>query len=615
MQIQHPWYLNSQALTSTLSTGPGVYQMRDAQEKVIYVGKARNLQKRVSSYFCRQLDTKNQIMMTQVHIIQTTITRNENEALLLEASFIKQFRPRYNVLLRDDKSYPYLYLSTHQKFPRLDFYRGSKKAPGRYFGPYPNVGSVRYNMALIQNLFKLRQCSESFFRNRARPCLQYQIKRCTAPCVGYVSEKTYRCQVDDTILFFEGKNERVIKKLTKQMEVTSANLAFEEAAHYRDQIRQLRRLQRQQVITGGKGNIDVIGVAQANGAISFAILMIRSGRVIGHKPFISNTPVEPPPAQTALAEFIPQYYLSSLRNADIPDRIVTSEFLDHRLWIQQALSASLNRKLTITANYKRAPYTQWQEIAVLNAAQALSQYLAQKNTFASKFKALQEKLTLSNPILRIECFDISHSLGEATVASCVVFGEEGPIKRDYRRFNIHGIKPGDDYGALRQALMRRYTRLKEGEGLLPDFLLIDGGIGQLRQAAEVFEKLELSNIILAAIAKGSARKVGLEKLFILERLEKIRLLAGNIAFHLMQQVRDEAHRFAIIAHRNARAKRRLESSLQQIKGVGCKRSKKLLNHFGGLQELQKANIEEIALVPGVRKTLAKLVYNACHRKH
>ncbi|WP_040939716.1 excinuclease ABC subunit UvrC [Coxiella burnetii] len=602
---------NPSAFLKTLPTGSGVYQMQDAQGKVIYVGKARNLQKRVSSYFRRQLDSKTQAMMAQVQSIQTTITRNENEALLLEASFIKQFRPRYNVLLRDDKSYPYLYLATHQKFPLLDFYRGAKKAPGRYFGPYPNAGSVRENLALIQKLFKLRQCSESFFKNRTRPCLQYQIKRCTAPCVGYVNEQEYRRQVEDAILFFEGKNDQVIIKLTERMEVASENLVFEEAAHYRDQIRQLRRLQKQQIITGGKGNIDIIGIAESNGAIGFAILFIRSGRMIGHKPFFPNTPLGTT-LQTALVEFIPQYYLSPLRNGDIPERIVTSEPLEDRLWIQRALSSGLNRKLAIT-DQKRAPYKQWQAMAALNAAQALSQHLAQKNTFALKLEAIQKSLALPNPIARIECFDISHTLGEATVASCVVFGEEGPIKKDYRRFNISGVTPGDDYGALRQALTRRYVRLKEGEGILPDVLLIDGGMGQLRQAAEVLEELQVSGVILTAIAKGPGRKAGLEKLFVWGRREEIHLPADNIAFHLIQQIRDEAHRFAITAHCNRRAKRRVESTLQEIEGIGPKRRQKLLKYFGGLQELQRASIEEIARVPGVSETLAKAIYDACHQ--
>lgn len=594
----------------TLPTEPGVYQMKDSHGKTLYVGKARNLQKRISSYFHRRLNSKTQAMMAQVYAIQTTITRNENEALLLEASFIKQFRPRYNVLLRDDKSYPYLYLATQQKFPRLDFYRGSKKVAGRYFGPYPTPGSVRESLALIQKLFKLRQCSDSFFKNRTRPCLQYQIKRCMAPCVGYVDEPSYRSQVEDAILFLEGKNNKIINKLNNIMEVASEELNFEEAVYYRDQIRQLRHLQKQQFIMSGKEDVDVIGVSQTSGAIGLAILFIRTGRIIGHKPFFPDMP-KGVTVQTALAEFIPQYYLSPLRNGDIPERIVTSEPLPERLWIQRALSSSLQRKLVIT-DQRRAPYKQWQQMAIRNARQTLSQHLAERNTFAIKLEALQEVLQLPNPISRIECFDISHSLGEATIGSCVVFGEGGAIKRDYRRFNISGLQAGDDYGAMGQVLTRRYIRLKEGEGFLPDLLMIDGGKGQLRLAAEVLEELQVNEVILLAIAKGPSRKSGLEKIYIWGREEEICLPSDNEAFHLIQQIRDEAHRFAITAHRAKRAKRRVESPLQQVEGIGSKRRRELLRYFGGLQEIQKASVEEIAKVPGISEKLAKSIYYSLH---
>ncbi|MFW0079348.1 MAG: excinuclease ABC subunit UvrC [Coxiella endosymbiont of Haemaphysalis qinghaiensis] len=599
------------AYLAALPKEPGVYQMKNFQKQVLYVGKARNLQKRVSSYFHRRLDRKTQAMMGQVYTIQTTITCNENEALLLEASFIKQFRPRYNVLLRDDKSYPYLYLATKQKFPRLDFYRGSKKAPGRYFGPYPTASSIRENLALIQKLFKLRQCRDSFFKNRTRPCLQYQIKRCMAPCVSYVDEEIYRRQVEDAILFFEGKNERIINKVTYRMEVASKELNFEEAACCRNQIRQLRQLQKQQfIMMSGKGNMEVIGASQANGAIGLAILFIQTGRIIGHKSFFPDMPKEIT-IQEALAEFIPQYYLSPLRNGNIPERIITSEPLPDRVWIQRALSFSLQRKLLIT-DQKCAPYRQWQQMAVCNARQALFQHLAERNTFIIKLEALQKALQLTNPLSRIECFDISHSLGEATIGSCIVFGEEGPIKRDYRRFNISGLQAGDDYGAMRQILARRYIRLKEMKGLLPNLLVIDGGIGQLRQAAEVLEELQVSEVTLLAIAKGLARKSGLEKIYIWGRKEEIRLPTDNLAFHLIQQIRDEAHRFAIVAHRVKRIKRRVESPLQQIKGIGPKRRRELLKYFGGLQELQKASVEEVSNVPGIKKKLAKVIHQSFH---
>lgn len=603
-------FLDPRALLNTLPSNPGVYQLRNAQWKVIYVGKARNLKKRIGSYFHRRLDHKTQVMMDQVHSIQTIITNNENEALLLEANFIKQLRPRYNVLLRDDKSYPYLYLSTHEKFPRLEFYRGSKKSVGRYFGPYPSAGSMRENLALVQKLFKLRQCKDSLFKNRTRPCLQYQIKRCTAPCVGYVDEENYRYQVEDAILFFEGKNEEVINKLIERMEVTSKDLDFEAAAHYRDKIQQLRQLQKQQFITSDEGDVDVIGAVKLDSAVGLVILFIRSGRIIGHKAFFPIIPTGTD-LPTTLAEFIPQYYLSPLRNGNIPKRIIISERLTDRLWIQRALESGLNRVLLVISNQKHAPYKQWQHIAVLNAKQALSQHLTRKNTFTAKFKALEKALLLPNPVSRIECFDISHNLGEATVGACVVFGVEGSIKKDYRRFNILGVQPGDDYGALRKVLARHYTRLKESNGIFPDLLMIDGGMGQLRQAVEVLKELQVSSVLLLSIAKGLGRKAGLEKIFIWHR-EEIHLSSENIAFHLIQQIRDEAHRFAITAHRAQCVKRRVKSSLEDIKGIGPQRRQELLKYFGGLQELQKASIEEIVRVPSINEKIAKLIYEALH---
>lgn len=585
--------------------------MLDDQGKVIYVGKARNLQKRLTSYFRSLLETKTQAMMSQVASIQTIITSNENEALLLEANLIKQFHPRYNVLLRDDKSYPYLYLSTHQKFPRMDFYRGSKQAPGRYFGPFPNAGSVRANLALVQKLFRLRQCDDIFFKNRTRPCLQYQIKRCTAPCVGYVDETRYRQQVNDAILFLEGKNDEVIHKLVERMELASEQLEYESAAFYRDQIAQLRRLQQQQFMMGDQGNLDIVGVSELMGSMGFTVLFIRGGRLIGDRTFFPNIPAGTNKS-AALSAFITQYYLSPQRNHDIPERIILSERLSDRVWIQNALSEELKQKINIM-DTQRAPYTHWQRMAKTNAAQALAQHLSTKNSIAMKLEALQSALHLPNPIKRIECFDVSHTLGEATVASCVVFNEEGASKKDYRRFNINGITAGDDYAALRQALTRRYTRLKETAAELPDVLMIDGGLGQLKQAAEVLEELQVSGVVLLAIAKGPERKPGLEKLFIWGKKLEIHLKSTDIALHLIQYIRDEAHRFAITAHRAKRAKSRVESPLQQIAGIGPKRRQQLLKHFGGLQELRKASVAEIHKVPGISMVLAQKIFEALHQ--
>lgn len=585
--------------------------MQDTHGKIIYVGKARNLQKRISSYFRSLLDNKTQAMMSQVASIQTIITASENEALLLEANLIKQIHPRYNVLLRDDKSYPYLYLSTHQKFPRLDFYRGSKSAPGRYFGPFPNAGSVRDNLALIQKLFRLRQCNDTFFKNRTRPCLQYQIKRCTAPCVGYVDEFNYSQQVNDAILFLDGKNHEVVEKLIARMETASQELQYEAAAFYRDQIAQLRRIQKQQFIIGDQGNIDVIGVSQSMGSIGFTILFIRGGRLIGDRAFFPNIPAGTE-TSTALSAFITQYYLSPARNDDIPERVVLSEPVADRLWIQNALSAELKRKIMIIET-QRAPYIAWQRMAKDNAAQALAQHVATKNSVAVKLDALQRALHLPNPLRRIECFDVSHTMGEATVASCVVFTEEGASKKDYRRFNITDITPGDDYAALRQALTRRYTRLKESGSELPDLLIIDGGLGQLRQGAEVLEELQVSGVVLIGVAKGPERKPGHEKLYRWDKKLEIHLKSDDVALHLIQYIRDEAHRFAITAHRAKRHKGRLESPLQQIEGIGPKRRQQLLKHFGGLQELRKASVTEISQVPGISPVVAQRIYDVLHR--
>jgi excinuclease ABC subunit C len=585
--------------------------MLDAQGKVIYVGKARNLQKRITSYFRSQLDNKTQALMSQVVTIQTTLTSNENEALLLEANLIKQFRPRYNVLLRDDKSYPYLYLSTHQSFPRLDFYRGNKNAPGRYFGPFPNAGAVRDNLALIQKLFKLRQCNDTFFKNRTRPCLQYQIKRCTAPCVGYINETDYRQQVTDAILFLEGKNDEVIHKLQVRMEIASQGLQYETAAIYRDQIAQLRRLQKQQFIIGHQGNIDIIGVSESMGQMGFAVMFIRGGRLIGYRAFFPNVPPGTD-LQTALAAFISQYYLNPLRVHDVPERMILGERLSDRRWIKNALSSALAQKIIIIDSH-RAPYIAWQRMAKENATQALVQQLATKNSIVLKLEALQRALDLPNPISRIECFDVSHTMGEATVATSVVFTDEGASKKDYRRFNITDVTPGDDYGALRQALTRRYTRLKTGEGQLPDLLIIDGGLGQLKQATTVLEALQVSGVIVMGVAKGPERKPGMEKLYIGGKSTELHLKSDDMALHLIQYIRDEAHRFAIVAHRAKRAKQRLESPLQEIEGIGPKRRQQLLKHFGGLQELRKANVTEIQQVSGINASLAQRIYDALHR--
>lgn len=590
---------------------PGVYQMVDEAGQILYIGKARNLKKRLTSYFHRHLDNKTQNLMTKVARVETTITASENEALLLEAHLIKEKQPRYNVLLRDDKSYPYLYLSTHQTFPRLDFYRGAKRQPGRYFGPYPSAGSVRETLTLIQKLFKLRQCSDSFFQHRTRPCLQYQIKRCTAPCVGYVTEEQYRQQVTDTILFLEGKNERVIEKLAEHMEVAANRLAYEEATDYRDKIAQLRRLQKQPLGTTTPRSTDVIGMSCISGHVAFSVLSIRGGRWIGSKNFFPEAPPDVDTA-SALASFITQYYLSSVRNDDIPECVVLSAAVEDRLWIQSALREKWARQLMVI-DRRSTTYRHWQNMAIENAKQALIQHISRKNTVAQQLEALQKVLQWPNPIQRIECFDVSHTQGEATVAACVVLGLEGEIKKDYRRFNIMNITLGDDYAALRQALERHYIRLKQGEGCLPDLLVIDGGKGQLHQAADILEELQVSGVVLLGIAKGEGRKQGLETLYLWGKKDPICLSSQDPALHLIQRVRDEAHRFAITGHRAQRSKRRLTSPLQHIAGVGVQRRRLLLQHFGGWQELRRAGVSELASVPGISESLAERIHDALQK--
>ncbi|OGO91891.1 MAG: excinuclease ABC subunit C [Coxiella sp. RIFCSPHIGHO2_12_FULL_42_15] len=594
-----------------LSTQPGVYQMQNATGETIYVGKARNLQKRVASYFSRQLDTKTQVMVAKVANIEVIVTASENEALLLESNLIKSLKPRYNILLRDDKSYPYLYLSTSHSFPRLDFYRGAKQAEGEYFGPYPSAGSVRENLALIQKLFKLRQCRDSFFNHRTRPCLQYQIKRCTAPCVGLVTEKEYQKQVQHAIDFLHGKNNKIIEDLTAQMDLASEKLDYEMAAHFRDQIIQLRRLQQSQAVMGDNGNIDVIGVFQQVGKAAISVLQIRGGRLLGKRAYF---PIMPPDTrdEEIIAAFIPQYYLNKIRAEDLPQSIVVSHALQDRLWIQQALQAQWQNEMTLS-DRKLAKYRQWQKMAIMNATQALKQHLSEKSQVAAKLEALQHILQLPNPISRIECFDISHTQGEAAVASCVVFTEQGEVKKEYRKYNMKEITSGDDYAAMRQALLRRYTRVKSTQGsVLPDLLIIDGGKGQLAIAAEVLEELQVSGVWLLGVAKGPARKPGLETLWLFGKTEPVHLSADHLALHLIQLIRDEAHRFAITAHRAKRGKARQHSILEEIEGIGVVRRRRLLQHFGGLQELKKASAADIARVPGISDALAQQIFDALH---
>lgn len=596
---------------ATLTTRPGVYKMLNDVGKVLYVGKARNLRDRVASYFRGNvLDPKIVALVKQIVSIDVIVTGNESEALLLESNLIKSLRPRYNILLKDDKSYPYLFLSAHLDFPRLAFHRGPQREPGDYFGPYPSAGAVHETLDLMQKIFKIRQCTDNFFRNRSRPCLQYQIKRCTAPCVDYINVAQYQINVEHARLFLQGKNDAVLQDLAVLMEKASNDLAFETAARYRDQILTLRQIQARQYVTAKGGDIDVVAVAGNQGAVCIEVLYIRAGRLIGNKSFFPIMP-EGGSSEDALSAFLPQYYFNNKRGESRPKQIIISLDLPDKDWIQQALAETWERAPTIIYS-RRGRSRQWLQMALTNAEHALASHLSSQTHYYQWLENLQAELKLPNMPQRLECFDISHTMGEATVASCVVFGSEGPIKEEYRRFNISGISPGDDYAAMKQALLRHYFRIKEGGRPQPDVLLIDGGKGQLAMAEQALEEVQISGVILIAVAKGPTRKPGMETLFMPGRDQPLLLVADSGALHLIQRIRDEAHRFAITGHRKKRAKIRTSSRLEEIPGIGPKRRRELLRHFGGLQGVLKANIEELAKVPGFSMDLAKRLYDGLH---
>lgn len=606
---------DAKAFLSTLTSRPGVYRMHAEDDSILYVGKARDLKKRVSSYFRQTgLAPKTVALMKQVASITVTVTNTETEALILENNLIKEFLPRYNILLRDDKSYPYLYLSTEQDFPRLTFHRGAKKRKGRYFGPYPSSGAVRETLNLLQKLFPVRQCEDSYFNNRSRPCLQYQIKRCSAPCVGYVDKSLYAEDVRNTILFLEGKDDAVVKSLVTRMEQAAEALDYEQAATVRDQIARLKSLQETQYVSGEKGDVDVIAVSVAGGASCVQVFTIRGGHHIGNRAYYPKHQNSATPEEV-LAGFIPQYYLSGARSKQsrrpIPSQIIVSVKPDDKDWLIEALTHQAGQPIKISDRV-RGERAQWLKMAQDNADYGVKQHLNSKSSLLKRFEALQDTLQLDNVPQRLECFDISHTMGEATVASCVVFNTEGPLKSDYRRFNIEGITPGDDFAAMEQALTRRYTKIKKGEGVVPDILFIDGGKGQLSRAGEVLNELQISGMTVIGIAKGEARKPGEETLFLLGHTTPFILPADAAALHLIQHVRDEAHRFAITGHRQRRAKSRQKSVLEDISGLGVKRRQRLLKEFGGLQAVSRAGVEDLAKIEGISKALAQRIYDVFH---
>jgi excinuclease ABC subunit C len=601
---------DTQSFLKHLTGRPGVYRMFDEKEEILYVGKAKNLKSRVSSYFrSNALDSKTLALVSRIKQIEVTVTSSETEALLLEQSLIKELKPPYNIVFRDDKSYPYIFLSSEDKFPRLAFHRGAKKKKGQYFGPFPSAFSVRDSLNILQKVFMVRQCEDSFFKNRSRPCLQYQIKRCSGPCCDLVSVEDYADDVQHAILFLKGKSRDVIEGYANKMEEASSKLNFEKAAHYRDQVTHLRKIQEQQYVVGQQGDIDVMVALSNPGAVCVLVMFIRGGRLLGNKTYFPATRLDENESEI-LAAFLPQFYLSPSNEREIPKEVVVNARIEDRALLESALSERGQRKVTIGDNV-RGHRQRWVNIGVTSAEQALGSHLANRNNLNQRFEALQEALELDSMPQRLECFDISHSSGEATVASCVVFDTNGPLKSDYRRFNIDGITPGDDYAAMSQALSRRYTRIKKGEGLLPDVLFIDGGKGQLHEAEKIFEELQITGVTMVGVAKGPGRKAGLESLF-LPGGDEVNLSPDNPGLHLIQHIRDESHRFAITAHRNRRGKKRTTSGLENIDGVGPKRRRALLRHFGGSSQVQSASSEELAKVEGISRKIAEHIYATLH---
>lgn len=592
---------------------PGVYRFSDAAGDVIYVGKAKHLKKRVSTYFNSQTNTPPKVrsMVRGIRSVAVTVTRTENEAFLLESNLIKDLRPRYNIVLRDDKSYPYIYVKNDEEFPKLSFHRGARNSKGRYFGPFANVGAVRTTLNLLQKLFMLRQCEDSYFRNRSRPCLQHQIKRCTAPCVGLIDAKEYSEDVQGAILFLEGRSEEIMESLAVQMDAASASLEFERAARLRDQIQKLQSLQSEQYVASGEGEFDIIVCGVREGVGCVQVFFVRNGRHLGNKVFFPAHTRESTSADI-LAAFLPQFYLVGNADRDVPPDIILSEKIEDGEWLLDTLADK--RGAIVRLRYEvRGKRAKWVEMAKTNVNIALEQRIALNTNHVRRMSELRDFLDMEEMPQRIECFDVSHTNGEATVASCVVFDGDGARKSDYRRFNVRDIVAGDDYAAMEQALQRRYTRVKRDEGRFPELLLIDGGKGQVARAVHVMEELQIAEVIIVGVAKGVTRKPGLETLILHDGIEEKILPKDSGALLLIQQIRDEAHRFAITGHRQARTKNRSQSPLDRIVGVGAKRRQRLIRHFGGWQGVSAAGIDDLCRVRGISRTLAQKIYDEINR--
>jgi excinuclease ABC subunit C len=590
---------------------PGVYQMLDVKGEVIYVGKAKNLKKRLSSYFSKQAkDLKTESMLKHVDSINITVAHSENEAVILECNLIKKYRPRYNVLLRDDKSYPYIAFTTAHPFPRIESYRGVRRKGLLSFGPFPSGLAVRETLQLLQKIFKIRTCRDAYFASRSRPCLLYQIGRCTAPCVDYVSKEAYADQVALAVDFLEGKASDVIHRLQARMEQASITLDYESAALHRDQIARLRQMQDKQAVNLASGHADLIGLALNAGVCCVQLLTVREGQVITSRTFFPAIPHNASPEEI-MSAFIKQHYFSDVSHQEsIPREIITTIATEEDAELAAVLSEVAKRSVVLHTP-KRGEKVKWRELALQSATQSLAAHLLSRANMQARMKALCERLQLKKTPHRLFCFDISHTMGEATTASCVVFDKDGPVKAEYRRLNITDITPGDDVAAMRSAITRRFKRLVKESAVLPDVLFIDGGQTQLNAAAAVMESLGLQDCLLVGVSKGPGRKAGFESLHRLGQAP-MHLASDDLALHLIQHIRDEAHRFAIAGHRARRDKTRHTSRLEGIPGIGAKRRRDLLRYFGGIQGVAHASLDELLKVAGISRPLAERIFAAFH---
>ncbi len=597
------------AFLKNLTTRPGIYKMLNDQGEIIYIGKAKNLKNRVSSYFKKQTaSTKQQAMVAKIANIEVTVTHTEGEALLLECQQIKRHKPRYNICLRDDRSYPYIFLSSEHEFPQITLHRGAKKRKGKYFGPYPGIGAIKESLKLLQRIFPIRQCDDSFYNNRSRPCLQHQIGRCTAPCVGLIDKATYALDVDSTVLFLEGKGGLLIDQLIVKMEQAAAKLEYEQAAGFRDQILKLRSVLEKHFVHGERGDVDIIACATKAGVACVQVFFIRNGQHLGNKVFFPKITDEYDPAAIVQA-FIPQYYLDK----QAPHELIVSHQPEEAELLTEVLATQAKHAVAISHNV-RGERSKWLQMACTNAENSLLSKLSDKQGLYARFLSLQEELGCKELPKRLECFDISHTQGDQTVASCVVFDREGPVKSAYRRFNIEGITGGDDYAAIHQAVFRRFKRLKQGEHTAPDILLIDGGKGQVHEAQKALAELDINNVMIVGVSKGPDRKPGMEKLILADQEQPIDIKPGASGLLLIQHIRDEAHRFAITGHRQRRGKAKKQSAMEAIPGLGPKRRQVLLKQFGGLQGISQASVDALCGVDGISRHLAQRIYELFHHQ-